>query len=44
MRYKLAPIHCRPWTLHSLSHKLIESHCENNYGGGCATLDSTRNS
>jgi Fe-Mn family superoxide dismutase len=33
MRYKLKPIHCRPWTLSYLSVKLIESHYENNYGG-----------
>src|SRR5918911_1263276 len=34
MRYKLKPIQCRPWTLSYLSVKLIESHYENNYGGG----------
>src|SRR3954469_25543342 len=34
MRYQLKQIHCRPWTLSGLSLKLIESHYENNYGGG----------
>ena len=39
MRYKLAPIFCRPWTLNSLSLKLIESHYENNYGGALRRLN-----
>lgn len=33
MRYQLAPLHCRPWTLNGISARLIESHYENNYGG-----------
>src|SRR4030095_17249729 len=33
MRYKLAPIFCRPWLLNRLSTKLIETHYEKNYGG-----------
>src|SRR4051812_21576203 len=33
MQYTLAPLHCRPWTLNSLSLRLVESHYENNYGG-----------
>src|SRR5260221_11145213 len=32
MRYKLKPFQSRPWTLSSLSVKLIESHYENYYG------------
>ena len=38
MRYQLAPIYCRPWTLNGLSLKLIESHYENNYGGALRRL------
>jgi hypothetical protein len=33
MRYHLAPLFCRPWTLNGISPRLIESHYENNYGG-----------
>src|SRR5881394_2116607 len=40
MRYKLKPIHCRPWTLSYLSVKLIESHYENNYGGALRRLNA----
>ena len=40
MRYQLIPIHCRPWTLHYLSIKLIESHYENNYGGALRRLNA----
>ena len=40
MRYNLAPIHCRPWTLQGLSPKLIESHYENNYGGALRRLNA----
>ena len=40
MRYQLKPIHCRPWTLHYLSIKLIESHYENNYGGALRRLNA----
>lgn len=40
MKYQLAPIHCRPWTLNYLSHKLIESHYENNYGGALRRLNA----
>jgi Fe-Mn family superoxide dismutase len=39
MRYTLAPLHCRPWTLVGLSPKLIESHYENNYGGALRRLN-----
>ena len=40
MPYTLAPLHCRPWTLNSLSLRLIESHYENNYGGAVRRLNS----
>jgi len=40
MRYTLKQIHCRPWTLNSLSLKLIESHYENNYGGALRRLNA----
>jgi Fe-Mn family superoxide dismutase len=40
MRYQLAPIHCRPWTLNGLSQRLIESHYENNYGGAVRRLNA----
>lgn len=33
MRYLLAPLYCRPWTLNGISPRLIESHYEVNYGG-----------
>jgi Fe-Mn family superoxide dismutase len=40
MKYQLAPIFCRPWTLNGLSFKLIESHYENNYGGALRRLNA----
>jgi len=40
MRYHLAPIYCRPWTLLGLSPKLLESHYENNYGGALRRLNA----
>src|SRR6185503_8458405 len=40
MRYRLKPIHCRPWTLSYLSVPLIESHYENNYGGALRRLNA----
>ena len=40
MRYRLTPIHCRPWLLNGLSLKLIESHYENNYGGALRRLNA----
>ena len=33
MRYPLAPLYCRPWTLNGITPRLIESHYEINYGG-----------
>jgi Fe-Mn family superoxide dismutase len=40
MRYQLAPIHCRPWTLSGFSLPLIESHYENHYGGALRRLNA----
>ena len=39
MRYHLAPLFCRPWTLNGISPRLIESHYENNYGGAVKRLN-----
>jgi Fe-Mn family superoxide dismutase len=39
MRYHLAPLYCRPWTLNGISPRLIESHYENNYGGALNRLN-----
>lgn len=32
MKYAIAPLFCRPWTLNAISPRLIESHYEHNYG------------
>ena len=40
MRYRLAPLYCRPWTLNGISPRLIESHYENNYGGALSRLNA----
>src|SRR3978361_2041338 len=40
MRYQLAPLYCRPWTLNGLSPRLIESHYENNYGAALNRLNA----
>ena len=40
MRYKLAPIFCRPWLLNGLSTRLIETHYENIYGGALRRLNT----
>src|SRR6202140_2451130 len=39
MRYHLAPLFCRPWTLNGISPRLIESHYENNYGAALNRLN-----
>jgi superoxide dismutase, Fe-Mn family len=39
MRYQLAPLYCRPWTLNGISPRLIESHYENNYGTALSRLN-----
>src|SRR3979411_3043202 len=38
MRYHLAPLYCRPWTLNGISPRLIESHYEHNYGAALSRL------
>src|SRR6476646_6292563 len=40
MRYQIAPLFCRPWTLNGFTPKLIESHYENNYGGAFTRLNA----
>jgi len=40
MRYHLAPLFCRPWTLNGISSRLIESHYENNYGDALRRLNA----
>jgi Fe-Mn family superoxide dismutase len=40
MRYQIAPLYCRPWTLNGMSPRLIESHYENNYGGALNRLNA----
>jgi Fe-Mn family superoxide dismutase len=40
MRYPLAPLFCRPWTLNGISPRLIESHYENNYGAAVNRLNA----
>ena len=39
MRYQIAPLFCRPWTLNGISPRLIESHYEVNYGGAIRRLN-----
>src|SRR2546421_2100447 len=40
MRYQIAPLFCRPWTLNGITPRLIESHYENNYGGAFTRLNA----
>jgi Fe-Mn family superoxide dismutase len=40
MRYHLAPLFCRPWTLNGITPRLIESHYENNYGSALGRLNA----
>lgn len=40
MRYQIAPIYCRPWTLNGISQRLIESHYEGNYGDALRRLNA----
>jgi Fe-Mn family superoxide dismutase len=40
MRYRIAPLFCRPWTLNGITPALIESHYENNYGGAVNRLNA----
>jgi Fe-Mn family superoxide dismutase len=39
MRYRVAPLFCRPWTLNGITPALIESHYEHNYGGALNRLN-----
>src|SRR5258707_2382922 len=40
MKYRIAPLFCRPWTLNGMSPRLIESHYEHNYGTALNRLNS----
>ncbi len=40
MKYSIAPLFVRPWTLNGISPHLIESHYEINYGGTVNRLNS----
>jgi Fe-Mn family superoxide dismutase len=40
MRYSLAPLFCRPWTLNGMTPRVIESHYEINYGGAVNRLNA----
>jgi superoxide dismutase, Fe-Mn family len=40
MRYQIAPLFCRPWTINGITPRLIESHYENNYGGAVNHLNA----
>jgi Fe-Mn family superoxide dismutase len=40
MRYTIAPLFCRPWTLNGISPRLIESHYENDYGNALDRLNA----
>ena len=40
MRYEIAPLFCRPWTLNGITPKLIDSHYENNYGALFARVNA----
>ena len=40
MRFRIAPLFCRPWTLNGMSPRLIESHYEHNYGAALSRLNT----
>jgi superoxide dismutase, Fe-Mn family len=40
MRFRIAPLFCRPWTLNGMSPRLIESHYEHNYGSALNRLNA----
>jgi Fe-Mn family superoxide dismutase len=40
MRYQIAPLFCRPWTINGITPRLIESHYENNYGAAFTRLNA----
>jgi superoxide dismutase, Fe-Mn family len=39
MKYQIAPLFCRPWTLNGITPRLIESHYENDYGSALNRLN-----
>jgi Fe-Mn family superoxide dismutase len=39
MKYQIAPLFCRPWTLNGITPRLIESHYENDYGSALLRLN-----
>jgi len=39
MKYTIAPLFCRPWTLNGITPRLIESHYENDYGSALNRLN-----
>jgi superoxide dismutase, Fe-Mn family len=39
MKYNIAPLYCRPWTLNGITPQLIESHYENGYGSALNRLN-----
>jgi Fe-Mn family superoxide dismutase len=39
MRYNIAPLYCRPWTLNGITPRLIESHYASNYGSALNRLN-----
>jgi superoxide dismutase, Fe-Mn family len=40
MRYQIAPLFVRPWTINGMTPQMIESHYENNYGGAFVRLNA----
>jgi superoxide dismutase, Fe-Mn family len=40
MKYSIAPLFCRPWTLNGMQPRLIESHYEHNYGSAVRRLNA----
>lgn len=40
MKYQIAPLFCRPWTLLGITPRLIENHYEYNYGGAFTRLNA----
>ena len=40
MKYQIAPLFCRPWTLNGITPRLIESHYENDYGSALDRLNA----
>jgi Fe-Mn family superoxide dismutase len=40
LRYNIAPLYCRPWTLNGITPRLIESHYENDYGSALNRLNA----